>query len=688
MKTSAIGLQELSINTIRFLAADAVEKANSGHPGTPMALAPLGYTLWKRFLKHNPRNPKWADRDRFVLSAGHASMLLYSLLYLAGYNLTLEDIKQFRQWGSKTPGHPEYGHTPGIETTTGPLGQGFGNSVGMAMAERHLAAYFNRPGHAIVDHHTYCIASDGDMMEGISSEAASLAGNLGLGKLICFYDDNHITIEGSTNLAFSRENVKKRFEAYSWQVLEQQDGNDIEAIAQLIAQAKAEEERPSLIIVHTHIGYGSLQQDTAAAHGSPLGEESLNHAKEILGWPLEPSFNVPLDVLSHFRESLPDGEAAEKEWNMRFEQYAKKYPELGIQWHDFMEGKLPEGWDKDLPLFDAKDKLLATRSASGEVLNAVAAKISNLFGGSADLAPSTDTYLKGLGDFLEGNYSGRNLHFGVREHAMGAILNGMTLHGGLIAFGATFFIFSDYMRPPIRLAALMNIPTIFVFTHDSIGLGEDGPTHQPVEQLIGLRAIPNITVIRPADANETREAWKFALTNRKGPVVLVLTRQKLPILDQEKYESAKNLSKGAYTLSGTKNSPQLILIATGSEVSLALGAQEKLAEQNISSEVVSMPSCELFNAQPKDYKNIVFPPNVTKRLSIEAASPKGWREYVGLEGDIIGINRFGASAPGEVVMEKLGFSVENVVNHALLLLGKTNESKTDEGKTDERMAHE
>jgi len=663
-------LQTLSINTIRFLAADAVEKAKSGHPGTPMGLAPLAYVLWKIFLKHNPKNPKWADRDRFILSAGHASMLLYSLLYLTGYDLTLEDIKQFRQWGSRTPGHPEYGHTPGIETTTGPLGQGFANGVGMAMAERFLASYFNREGHHIVNHYTYCIASDGDMMEGITSEAASLAGNLELGKLIYFYDNNHITIEGSTDLTFSHENVKKRFEAYGWQVLVEPHGTDIDAIEHLIKCAQSEESKPSLIIVRTHIGYGSPKQDTAAAHGAPLGEEDLKLTKQKLDWPLEPSFYVPPEVLSHFREALTEGETAEKEWNTNFEKYVKEFPQLAVEWHKFMAGELSEGWDKNLPVFDPKGGLMATRTASGEVLNAVAAKIPNLFGGSADLAPSTDTNLKGFGDFLKDNHKGRNLHFGVREHAMGAILNGLTLHGGIIPYGATFLIFSDYMRPPIRLAALMNIPTIFIFTHDSIALGEDGPTHQPVEQLIALRAIPNMTVIRPADANETREAWVYALTNRRGPVILVLTRQKLPILDQKKYESAKNLNKGAYMLSGSKTPPQLILIATGSEVSLALAAQEKLAEQNISSSVVSMPCWALFDAQPKEYKDKILPPSIKARLVIEAASPKGWREYVGLEGDIIGINRFGASAPGPVVMEKLGFTVENVVNHALALIRK------------------
>jgi transketolase/transaldolase len=666
MKTSQISIHDLSINTIRFLAADAVEKAKSGHPGTPMGLAPLAYVLWKRFLKHNPKNPKWADRDRFILSAGHASMLVYGLLYLTGYDMTLEDIKQFRQWGSRTPGHPEYGHTPGIETTTGPLGQGFANGVGMAMAERHLASYFNREDCQIVGHYTYCIVSDGDLMEGIASEAASLAGNLALGKLIYFYDNNHITIEGGTDLAFSGENVRKRFEAYGWQVLVEDDGNDIESMENLISQAQAETGKPSLIIVRTHIGYGSPKQDTSAAHGEPLGEEALKAAKQNLDWPQEPSFYVPAEVLSHFREAIEEGESEETEWNMRFEEYTKAYPGLAEEWRQFMDGRLPEGWDNELPAFEGKDGGMATRAASGKVLNAIAPKVPNLFGGSADLAPSTDTYLKGMGDFIAGHPNARNLHFGVREHAMGAILNGMVLHGGLIPFGATFFIFSDYMRPPIRLAALMNIPTIFVFTHDSIGLGEDGPTHEPVEQLIGLRAIPNITVIRPADANETREAWKYALRNRKGPVILVLTRQKLPVLDQP----VKDLNKGAYILSGSKTPPQLILIATGSEVSLALGAQKKLSEQNIASTVVSMPSCELFNAQTQEYKDTVLPPAIKARLAIEAASPKGWRDYVGLEGDIIGVNRFGASAPGSVVMEKFGFTVENVVDHALALLGR------------------
>jgi transketolase len=669
MKASQMELQDLSINTIRFLAADAVEKANSGHPGTPMGLAPLAYVLWTRYLKHNPKNPKWADRDRFVLSAGHASMLLYSLLYLTGYDVTLEDIKQFRQWGSKTPGHPEYGHTPGIETTTGPLGQGFANAVGMAMAERYLAAYFNREGLHIVDHYTYCICGDGDLMEGITSEAASLAGNLELGKLIYFYDNNHITIEGSTDLAFSEENVKKRFEAYGWQVLVEPDGNDIDIIENLIAKAQAETRKPSLIIVRTHIGYGSPKQDTAAAHGAPLGAEDLKLTKEKLDWPQEPSFYVPPEVLSHYREALKEGQDAENEWNVLFEKYAKEFPQQAQEWKRFMNGELPDGWDKDLPAYD-KGGAIATRSASGEVLNAVAPKIPDLLGGAADLAPSTDTYMKGMGDFLKDDHKGRNFHFGVREHAMGAILNGLTLHGGLISFGATFFIFSDYMRPPIRLAALMNIPTIFVFTHDSIALGEDGPTHEPVEQLISLRAIPKMTVIRPADANETREAWKYTLTNRRGPVILVLTRQKLPILDQKKYESAKNLAKGAYIVSPAKTPAQLILIATGSEVSLALAAQEKLAAKNISASVVSMPSCELFDAQPQEYKDKVLPPSMKKRLVIEAASPRGWRDYVGLEGDIIGIDRFGASAPGPIVMEKLGFTVENVVNHALALISK------------------
>jgi len=665
-------LQDLSINTIRFLAADAVEKANSGHPGTPMGLAPLAYVLWERFLKHNPKNPEWPDRDRFILSAGHASMLLYSLLFLTGYDVTLEDIKQFRQWGARTPGHPEYGKTPGVETTTGPLGQGFANGVGMAIAERFLAAYFNRNGHTIFDHYIYCIASDGDMMEGVTSEAASIAGNLGLGKLIYFYDNNHITIEGETSLTFSGENVRKRFEAYGWQVLFEDDGNNIEAIARLIEQAQEEKLKPSLIIVRTHIGYGSPKQDTAAAHGAPLGAEDLKLAKQNLNWPLEPSFYVPDEVLNHLREALEKGEKADKEWSIRFDAYAKEYPDLAIEWQKFKRGELIDGWDKDLPVFDPKDGSMATRTASGEVLNAVASKIPNLIGGSADLAPSTDTNLKGLGDFSKEDHMGRNLHFGIRELAMGSILNGMFLHGGIIPYGATFLIFSDYMRPPIRLAALMNIPVIFIFTHDSIALGEDGPTHQPIEQLGTLRAIPNMTVIRPADANETREAWRFALTNSRGPVILVLTRQKLPVIDQKKFASANNLTKGAYILSPSNAQAQVILIATGSEVTLALAAQEKLAEKNISSSVVSMPSLELFCAQPKEYRDKVLPLAIKARLVIEAGSPKGWRDYVGLEGDVIGIDHFGASAPGPVVMEKFGFTVENVVKHALALIKNTN----------------
>jgi len=663
-------LDELSINTMRFLAVDAVEKANSGHPGTPMGLAPLAYVLWQRFLKHNPKNPHWPNRDRFILSAGHASMLLYSLLFLTGYDLTLEDIKQFRQWGSRTPGHPEYGKTPGVETTTGPLGQGFANGVGMAMAERFLASYFNREGHTIVDHYIYCIASDGDMMEGVTSEAASIAGNLGLSKLIYFYDNNYITIEGKTSLTFSKEDVRKRFEAYGWQVLVEDDGNDIEGISKLIEQAQEEKSKPSLIIVHTHIGYDSPKQDTAAAHGAPLGAEDVKITKQNLNWPQEPTFYVPDEVLNHLREAVEKGDKRDKDWMKRFEAYAKEYPDLAADWQRFQRGELINGWDQNLPVFDPKKGPIATRSASGEVLNAVASKIPNLFGGSADLSPSTDTNLKGLGDFENDDHKGRNLHFGIREHAMGSILNGMHLHGGIIPFGATFLIFSDYMPPPIRLAALMNIPVIFIFTHDSIALGEDGPTHQPIEQLVALRAIPNITVIRPADANETREAWRFALTNRRGPVILVLTRQKLPVIDQTKFASAHNLTKGAYILSPSTGKPQVILMASGSEVSLCLAAQEKLAEQGMGSTVVSMPSLELFDAEPKEYKDMVLPPSIKARLAVEAASPKGWREYVGDDGDVIAINHFGASAPGPVLMEKFGFTVENIVKHALALIKK------------------
>ena len=660
---------QLCINTIRMLAADAVQKAHSGHPGTPMGLAPLGYLLWTRFLKYNPKNPDWPDRDRFVLSAGHASMLLYSLLYLTGYDLSLEEIKRFRQWGSKTPGHPEHGLTPGVETTTGPLGQGFANGVGMAIAERFLAAHFNRPGHPIVDHHTYMIASDGDMMEGIAAEAASLAGNLRLGKLICFYDDNHITIEGSTEITFC-ENVKKRFEAYGWHVAAvHEDGNDLAAISEAIRAAQAETTRPSLVIVRTHIGYGSPhKQDTAAAHGEPLGEEEVRLTKQNLGWPLEPAFYVPDAALAEYRKAIERGARLEAEWRRRFDAYAAEYPDLAGEWRRAMSGERPPGWEAALRDDQPKGPM-ATRKAFGEALNRAAPRLPNLIGGSADLAPSTDTTQKGMGDFLAGHYSGRNLHFGVREHGMGGILNGMALHRGVIPYGGTFLIFSDYMKASIRLAALMKLPVVYIFTHDSIGLGEDGPTHQPIEQLAGLRAIPNLTVIRPADAAETAVAWRLAIARREGPVALVLTRQKLPVIDRSRTAPADEVEKGAYVLTETQGRrPELILIATGSEVPLALQAAHALESEGKAVRVVSMPSWRLFEEQSASYRNGVLPPEITARISIEAASTFGWERYVGWQGVMIGIDHFGASAPGEVVMREFGFTVENVTAHARSLL--------------------
>lgn len=671
-------LDQLCVNTVRMLAVDAVQKANSGHPGAPMGLAPLAYALWTRFLKHSPRNPLWPDRDRFVLSAGHASMLLYSLIHLTGYDLSLEEIKQFRQWGSKTPGHPENSHTPGVETTTGPLGQGFANGVGMAIVERLLAERFNRPGHTIVDHFTYVIASDGDMMEGIASEAASLAGNVGLGKLICFYDDNHVTIEGPTDLSF-HEDVKRRFEAYGWHVISvQDDGNDIEAISKAISAAQKETSLPSLIIVRTHIGYGSPnRQDTAKAHGEALGLDEVRLTKENLGWPLEPDFYIPEGVLGHFRKAVEKGSILEADWQARFAAYRAEYPELANELEQVMSRKLPAGWDADIRRYQPKGSM-ATRQASGEVLNLVAPRLSTLIGGSADLAPSNNTNLKGFADISKKDFSGRNIHFGVREHAMGGVLNGMALHGGVIPYGGTFLIFSDYMRPSMRLAALMGLPVIYVFTHDSIGLGEDGPTHQPIEHLAALRAIPNLTVIRPADATETAVAWRLAIEGQRGPVALCLTRQKLPVLDRSLYVPADFLEKGAYILYETRGKrPELILLATGSEVYLALEAGQKLEAQGIALRIVSMPSWELFDQQPVEYRRSVLPPEVRARISIEAASTFGWERYVGSEGDIIGLDRFGASAPGEVLMREFGFTVENIVLRTQALLKNLSEAGSD-----------
>jgi transketolase len=677
-------IDELCINTIRTLSMDAVQKANSGHPGAPMGLAPTAYVLWTRFLRHNPRNPSWPDRDRFVLSAGHASMLLYSMLHLTGYDVPLEQIKQFRQWGSRTPGHPERDIASGVETTTGPLGQGFGNGVGMAMAEAYLAARYNRPGFEIIDHFTYGIVSDGDLMEGVAAEAASLAGHLKLGKLIYLYDNNHISLAASTDLTFTEDRAM-RFEAYGWHTQTVDDGNDLNAIDEALKAAKSETNRPSLILVRTHIGYGSpAKQDSFEAHGSPLGEEEVKRTKKNLAWPTESVFFIPDEARAHFNATVSKGQQADAEWKERFSAYARRYPELAGELDLALRGNLPDGWDATLPAFPADAKGLATRVASGKVLSALAAKLPTLIGGSADLNPSTYTALAELGDYESPHrrfrdnqgsagggwgYDGRNLHFGVREHGMGASLNGMAAHGGIIPFGSTFLIFSDYLRPSIRLAALMELGVIYVFTHDSIGVGEDGPTHQPIEQLAALRAIPRLIVIRPADANETTVAWRFAVASRNRPVALVLTRQNVPTLDRTKFAAAEGLQKGAYVLIDAPNRrPDIVLVATGSEVSLVVAAGEKLAQQKVQARIVSMPSWELFDQQPKEYREAILPASVRARLAVEAALPQGWHRYVGDGGEVIGIERFGASAPGNVVMEKLGFSVDNVVERALGLL--------------------
>ncbi len=666
----ATELDELCINTIRMLSADCIQKANSGHPGMPMGAAPMAYVLWTKFLRHNPRNPHWPDRDRFVLSAGHGSMLLYSLLFLTGYDITLEDLKNFRQWGSKTPGHPEYGITPGVETTTGPLGQGFANGVGMAIAERHLASIFNTPEIEIVDHYTYAIVSDGDLMEGISHEAASLAGHLHLGKLIYLYDDNRISIEGSTDITFTEDRCR-RFEAYGWHVQTVEDGNDLEAIELAIANAQAETTRPSLIAIRTHIGFGSPgKQDDSSAHGEPLGAEEILKTKENLGWPKEPSFYVPEEVLDHFRKAVPKGDELEKHWQEKLDLYKKANSDLAKKFMVWIEGELPDDWQKAIPSFVPDAKGMATRAASGTVLNVLSKKIENLMGGSADLGPSNKTLIKSSKDFQPGSYEGRNLRFGVREHAMGAVMNGMALHGGIIPYGGTFLIFSDYMRPAIRLAALMGLKVIYVFTHDSIGLGEDGPTHQPIEQLTTLRAIPNLIVIRPADANETARAWKVAIEEQDGPVALALTRQAVPVLDRIEYSPAEGLVKGAYVLKQWgKGLPDLILIGTGSEVHIALDASKTLAEKGFKVRVVSMPSWELFDKQPENYKEEVLPASVRARIAVEAGSTHGWHKYVGDRGKIIGIDRFGASAPYKMLYEKFGITPQRLVEEALSLLG-------------------
>ncbi len=660
---SSCSPDDLSINTIRTLSIDAIEAANSGHPGAPMGLAAAAYTLWTKFLSHNPKNPNWADRDRFVLSGGHASMLLYSLLHLTGYEVSLDDIKNFRQWGSKTPGHPEFGHTPGIETTTGPLGQGIANAVGMAMAERHLAAQFNRPGHDIVDHYTYVMCGDGDLMEGVASEAASLAGHLGLGKLICIYDDNKISIEGSTDIAFT-EDVALRFQAYQWQVLKVPDGNDVTAIAEAIKTAQSEPNKPALIAVRTQIAFGSPnKQGTADAHGAPLGKEETCLTKKNLGCPENESFCIPDLALDQFRACIDRGIAAESAWKDRLNNYSNEFPELFSEWANAMEGDLPDDWDKDIPTFSGDP--IATRAASGKVLNAIANRCPTLMGGSADLAPSNKTEINASYDFQKGSYDGRNIRFGVREHAMGAIMSGMILHKGIRPYGGTFLVFADYMRPAIRMASLMKLPVIYVFTHDSVAVGEDGPTHQPVEHLASLRSIPGLTVIRPADANETAQAWRQAMTHADGPVALILSRQKLPVL-----ESNDNLKNGAYVLSDVPGQPDILLLATGAEVHLALAAQQQLAEQNISARVVNMPSWELFEKAPNDYRASIIPMDDTPKLAVEAAIPMGWEKYLGAQGDMIAMTSFGASAPGGTVLKQFGFTAENVVKKALALLKK------------------
>lgn len=671
------------INTLRFLSVDMVQQANSGHPGLPLGAAAMAYVLWTRYLKHNPTNPQWPDRDRFILSAGHGSALLYSLLHLTGYDLSLDDLKQFRQWGSKAPGHPERGHTPGVEVTTGPLGQGLANAVGMAIGEAHLAACYNRDGHTPVDHHTWVIVSDGDLMEGVASEAASLAGHLKLGKLIGLYDANRVTLSASTDMTFS-EDCARRFEAYGWQTLTVVNGNDVAEIDAALDAARAESTRPSLIVVNTHLGFGSPAQDSYKSHGSPLGLENVKQTKETLGWPVDPLFLVPEPARVHFLKALEHGEHAEADWDQRMDAYALAFPERELELRDRLRGCLPDGWGTEIPIFPADPKGLATRVASGQVMNALAHSIPALFGGSADLDPSTHTALKAFGDFNPaltdgdddqgsdpGGWSpaGRNLHFGVREHAMGAVVNGLAVHGGFIPYGSTFLIFSDYMRPALRLAALMGLHVVHVFTHDSLAVGEDGPTHQPVEQLASLRAIPNLIVIRPADANETLMAWRVAIETRGRPVLLVLTRQNVPTIDRNRYASASGLGRGAYVLSENLNQPPaLILIASGSEVGLILAAAECLQNDGISVRCVSMPSWELFEAQEQAYRDKVLPPDVPFRLAVELGVAQGWHRYVGDRGDMLCVDRFGASAPGDVLLDGYGFTVDNVVARARQLL--------------------
>ena len=692
--TETTTLQDLCINTIRILSADAVQNANSGHPGMPMGAAAMAYTLWTEFLKHNPKDPGWFDRDRFVLSAGHGSMLLYSLLHLTGYELPLDELKRFRQWGSKTPGHPERGHTVGVEVATGPLGQGFSNGVGMAIAEAWLAARFNRPGHRIVDHYIYSICGDGDLMEGITQEAASLAGHLRLGKLIYLYDQNHITLAGATDLVFT-EDTARRFDAYGWHTRPVKDGNDTEEVAEAIREAQQEVHRPSLILVRTHIGFGSPKKhDTFGAHGSPLGEEELAATKKALGWPTNDKFYIPQDAVNYFRQAVGKGAKAQQEWNARLAAYKAEFPKEAAEFEMMAAGKLPENWNAGLPKWQPTDKAIATRVAGGAALNALAKNIPNIIGGSADLNPSTDTALKGMGDFqpldfagpgTQGavgdawGYAGRNVAFGVREHAMGAAVNGMAAHGGILPFSATFMVFSDYMKPSIRLAALSGLKVVFVFTHDSVGVGEDGPTHEPVEQLAGLRAIPGLNVMRPADPNETAECWQY-MAQHNGPSLIALTRQSVPHLDRSR---AKNpdVSKGAYVLSESEGAADVILIGTGSEVGVCVKAQAKLKDYGVKARVVSMPSWNLFEAQDAAYRESVLPASVRKRVTIEAGSSMGWHKWAGDEGSVIGLDRYGASAPGEEILRNLGFTAEHVASEALRLLGRTQEAAKEYGGT-------
>ncbi|RSD28821.1 transketolase [Mesobacillus subterraneus] len=659
----------LSIDSIRTLSIDAIEKANSGHPGMPMGAAPMAYTLWTQYMNINPKNPEWFNRDRFVLSAGHGSMLLYSLLHLAGYDLSMDDIKNFRQWGSKTPGHPEFGHTAGVDATTGPLGQGIAMAVGMAMAERHLAAVYNKDNYNIVDHYTYSICGDGDLMEGVSAEAASLAAHLKLGRMIVLYDSNDISLDGDLDKSFS-ESVADRFKAYGWQYIRVEDGNNLDEIAKAIEEAKTDENRPALIEVKTIIGYGSPNlSGKSDVHGAPLGADELKLTKEAYKWTFEEDFHVPSEVYDHFKQQIADkGEQTEQAWNELFAKYKSEYPELGAQLEKAMKGELVEGWDKDIPVYE-EGKSLASRASSGEALNGIAKNLPYLIGGSADLAGSNKTMIKGTGDFFPGSFEGRNIWFGVREFAMGAAMNGMALHGGLKVFGGTFFVFSDYLKPAIRLAALMGLPVTYVFTHDSIAVGEDGPTHEPVEQLAGLRAMPNLCVIRPADGNETAAAWKLAVESTKTPTALVLTRQNLPTIKDTDNNAYDGVSKGAYVISPAgKDTADALLLAAGSEVGLAVKAQEALASEGIDVAVVSMPSWDRFEQQSKEYKESVIPKSVKKRLGIEMGSSLGWHRYVGDEGEVLGIDTFGASAPGEKIMEEYGFTVNNVVARVKALL--------------------